>query len=221
MKKYFSLSLISLSSLFMAMPVFAGDNPEMVVELFTSQGCSSCPPANEFVGKLSDDTDKLVLSYGVTYWDYLGWKDTFGDQKYTMRQKEYGASLGVGYVYTPQIVLNGRDHDSRFNREDVKKAAKLKNHNTKVDIFESDGRVAIRSNADRVFVVTYEPGWQKIAVKRGENGGRTLKVANVVEDLQVIRKNGLTDISLETGKAYAALVHDKNTHQIIAASVLR
>lgn len=221
MKKYFSLTLLSLSSLFVAMPVFAGDNPEMVVELFTSQGCSSCPPANEFVGKLSDDTDKLVLSYGVTYWDYLGWKDTFGDQKYTIRQKEYGASLGVGYVYTPQIVLNGRDHDSRFNREDVKKAAKLKTHDTKVDIFESDGRVAIRSNADRVFVVTYEPGWQKIAVKSGENGGRTLKVANVVEDLQVIEKSGLTDISLEAGKAYAALVHDKNTHQIIAASVLK
>lgn len=221
MIKHFKTPLISVVSLFISMSAFAGDAPDMVVELFTSQGCSSCPPANEFVGTIADDTDKLVLSYGVTYWDYLGWEDTFGDQKFTMRQKEYGASLGVGYVYTPQIVLNGRDHDSRYNRGDLKKTAKLESNDFRVDIFESDGRIAIRSNADRVFVITYVPGWQKIAVKRGENGGRTLKVANVVEDLQVIKKSGLTDISLEPGKAYAALVHDAKTHQIIAASVLR
>jgi len=98
-KTLFSLSL----ALGVSTAALAGETPSTVVELFTSQGCSSCPPANEFVGNLSDDKDVLVLTYGVTYWDYLGWKDTFGDPAFTQRQREYGQAFGIGNVYTPQI----------------------------------------------------------------------------------------------------------------------
>ncbi len=201
--------------------VYAGDQPTTVVELFTSQGCSSCPPANEFVGTLIDDEDKLVLSYGVTYWDYLGWEDTFGDPEFTQRQKAYGAALDIGYVYTPQIVLNGRDHNSRYTSEKVEKVQPLAPSDIQLTISEEKGRVAIDTNAPQVVIVTYTPGWQEVAVKRGENHGRKLKIANVVDDVERVKKSGRTKVEIEPGKAYAALVHDPITLQITAARILR
>jgi len=221
MTKKLIKAIISLSAGLTAISAHAGDKPSMVVELFTSQGCSSCPPANEFVGSLSDDPDKLVLSYGVTYWDFLGWKDTFGDPEYTVRQKEYDAALGVGFVYTPQIVVNGTEHDSQYVRPRLEKAQKISPGSFNVDISAKDGYVSIASNAKRVYVVSYTHGWQNVAVKRGENSGRTLRVANVVDDLEVIKEFGKTDIMIEPGKSYAALVHDNENHSIVAASVLR
>src|SRR5271167_2438619 len=79
-----------------------------VVELFQSQGCSSCPPANGNVNALSQRADVLALSFAVTYWDRLGWKDTFAKPEFTERQYAYGRSLGGGDVYTPEVVVNGR-----------------------------------------------------------------------------------------------------------------
>ncbi len=198
----------------------AGDTPATVIELFTSQGCSSCPPANEFVGQLADEENTLVLSYGVTYWDYLGWEDTFGDPSYTLRQKEYDRAFDIGHIYTPQIVLNGATHNSRFTEDQVEAQSPIPADDLHVDIVNKDGKLDVTSNAERVYIVTYTPGWQEVAVKRGENGGRTLKVANVVEGLQIIENYGPTDIAIEPGQAYAALVHD-DAHAIVAASVLK
>jgi hypothetical protein len=116
-----SIIAVMTTLLLMPMTALAGPSqPERVVELFTSQGCSSCPPANEFVGTLIEDEDTLVLSYGVTYWDYLGWKDTFAKPEFTKRQKLYGRAFDSGNVYTPQIVLNGSAHGPRYTRSDVR-----------------------------------------------------------------------------------------------------
>src|ERR1700740_2052001 len=82
--------------------------PLTVVELFQSQGCSDCPPANANVMALSSRPDLLTLSFGVTYWDYLGWKDTFASPQYTARQWDYAHALHHAEVYTPQVVVNGR-----------------------------------------------------------------------------------------------------------------
>jgi len=221
MKNVLFKSTASLIALLAAGSANAGEVPKTVVELFTSQGCSSCPPANEFVGTLIDDPEKLVLSYGVTYWDYLGWSDTFGDPAFTARQKIYGASLGVGYVYTPQIVLNGTEHDSRYKRVQVEAAAPLKSDDMIVDITNYGGKIYVASNAKEVSVVKYKPGWQDVNVKRGENGGRTVRIANVVSGLDVLKNFGPTDIQIKDGYAYAALVHDPATYKIVAASVLR
>src|SRR6185369_12613330 len=79
-----------------------------VVELFQSQGCSSCPPANANVNAISDRGDVLALSFAVTYWDQLGWRDTFAKPQYTARQYAYAHGLHLGNVYTPQVVVNGR-----------------------------------------------------------------------------------------------------------------
>jgi hypothetical protein len=101
----------------LADPAAAQTRPVTVVELFTSQGCSSCPPANANLEKLKDRPDVLALSFAVTYWDRLGWKDTFGKAEFTERQRAYVAPLGNRSPYTPQMVVNGRadvvGHDLR------------------------------------------------------------------------------------------------------------
>lgn len=196
---------------------FAGSMPSTVVELFTSQGCSSCPPANEFVGKLSETTDALVLTYGVTYWDYLGWKDTFGTPDFTQRQRAYGQAFGIGNVYTPQIVLNGSAHSPNYSVSDVK-TMPLPKHDPVVELTSHDGKLVLNSKKD-VVLVSYIPGWQNVAVKAGENHGRTLRLANVVTSVTPVKAGAKISQAVEDGVAYAALVHDPKTLKVISASV--
>jgi len=213
-------------ALMMSTSAFAAETtqPASVVELFTSQGCSSCPPANRFVGKLAEDGDKLVLSYGVTYWDYLGWKDTFGDAEFTQRQRNYGKALGVANVYTPQIVLNGSTHSPRYSRKDVETMS-LPVTKPVVALSLSKKGLVVTGDADadaKLVIVSFMPGEQAVPVKRGENGGRTLKISNVVTDVEPVHWNGgiaRTEIKPETGQAYAALFHDFKTAKIITAAV--
>jgi len=198
--------------------------PTSVIELFTSQGCSSCPPANKFAAKLAEDDDKLVLTYGVTYWDYLGWKDTFGDVEFTERQREYGKALGTQNIYTPQLVLNGSAHSPRYSRKDVE-TMPLSKSKPQAEITVSGGNLVIRSAADmdaKLVIVSYMPGVQSVNVHRGENGGRTLKLANVVTDVMPAEWDGQllkTDIKAENGQAYAALFHDPKSAKITTAAV--
>ena len=210
----------------MSTSVFAAEStqPVSVVELFTSQGCSSCPPANKFAAKLAEDDDKLVLSYGVTYWDYLGWKDTFGDPEFTQRQRNYGKALGVANVYTPQLVLNGSAHSPRYSRKDVE-TMPLPTAKADASVTKGDSGLVVTSGADseaKLVIVSFLPGEQSVPVKRGENGGRTLKIANVVTDVTPVYWNGEkveTKIKPEPGQAYAALFHDFKTAKIVTAAV--
>src|SRR5262245_26742443 len=80
----------------------------VLVELFTSQGCSSCPPADLYLGELAQRTDVVALAFHVDYWDYIGWRDKFAKPEYTKRQKDYVDALEVRMVYTPQMVVDGR-----------------------------------------------------------------------------------------------------------------
>ena len=97
--------------------------PRAVVELFTSQGCSSCPPADELLAKLARDPDVIALSLPVDYWDRLGWKDTLARHAFTERQKAYANVRGDGQVYTPQAVVNGREHAVGSERSAIERAA--------------------------------------------------------------------------------------------------
>src|SRR5882672_3262806 len=85
-------------------------DPRAVVELFTSQGCSSCPPADKIIGELAKDPDVIALSMPIDYWDYLGWKDTLADARFSARQKAYSQMRGDRDVYTPQVIVNGSTH---------------------------------------------------------------------------------------------------------------
>ncbi len=200
--------------------------PDYVVELFTSQGCSSCPPTNKLVSQFAQSRDDaLVLSYGVTYWDYLGWEDTFGDPAFTQRQRDYGKSLGVT-IYTPQIVLNGSAHSPRYSQSDIvsmplpaKRPKASLTFEKGVLIIEAD----VNANHD-LSVVRYRPGLQEVAVKRGENGGRTLKIENVVTSLLHPNWMGKT-LSLKMdaveGENYAVIFHDAGSAKVVTAAVLK
>ena len=159
-----------------------------VIELFQSQGCSSCPPANANVMALSGRPDVLTLSFQVTYWDQLGWKDTFDSPQYTARQWDYARGLHHDNVFTPQVVINGRTDVVGVQRGEIEQAMARADRGVsgpRVDI--AAGRVSIAGAAParpaQVWLVRYDPNIVQVAIGRGENGGRTLPHKNVVRSL--------------------------------------
>jgi hypothetical protein len=162
--------------------------PLQVVELFTSQGCSSCPPANASVAQISGRPDVLALSFGVTYWDDLGWKDTFAQSKFTDRQWAYARGLKHGNVGTPQVVVNGRTDTLGQRVSDIEGAirrAPLSGGGPMLTL--TAGTVQLSGStllkpAD-VWLVRYDPAVVQVPIQRGENGGKTLPHKNVVREL--------------------------------------
>jgi len=220
-----TLLAASIAPSVVAMEPVKAEKPTHVVELFTSQGCSSCPPANRFVTKLADDPSMLVLTYGVTYWDYLGWTDTFGDPEFTKRQREYRDAFGAPNIYTPQIVLGGVDHSSRYSKKDVA-AATLPNTGVGLSFTRSGDMLMVETNTANdiiIDIVSFVPGAQSVDIKRGENRGRNLKLTNVVTDIQTLKwENQSASLLMPEaeGMKYAALVHDRKTAKILDAAVL-
>jgi hypothetical protein len=171
----------------LAVPAFAADHkPLTVVELFQSQGCSDCPPANANVMALSGRPDLLTLSFGVTYWDYLGWKDTFASPQYTARQWDYARALHHAEVYTPQVVVNGRaDIVGRDKAALETLIAREANRSAPV-VETAPGRVTVGAGPagdHQVWLVRFDPNIENVPIARGENGGLTLPHKNVVKDL--------------------------------------
>jgi hypothetical protein len=104
-----SLATAALAAPFLNRAATAANTP-VLVELFTSQGCSSCPPADKIAGHLKNDPNIIMLSLNVDYWDYLGWRDTLASHDFTQRQMDYAHARGDNDVYTPQMVINGENH---------------------------------------------------------------------------------------------------------------
>ena len=176
----------------------ASAQPLTVVELFTSQGCSSCPPANANLIKVKDQPGVLALSFNVTYWDYLGWKDTFGRQEFTQRQVTYEPPLGRDGPFTPQVVVNGSHDAVGAAPGEIQSLIAKSGRPQGPDIALAGGKVSIGAGkapggkAD-VWLVRYNRGVVEVPVARGENTGRTLPHANVV--------HALTKLGNWTGKA--------------------
>ena len=157
-----------------------------VVELFQSQGCSSCPPANANVMAIADRPDILTLSWQVTYWDQLGWKDTFDDPAFTARQWDYAHAFHRGEVFTPQVVVNGRADGVGARREELDALVRQGDRGDggpKLAI--SGGRVTVTGSGARgvVVLVRYDPNIIQVPIHRGENDGRTLPHRNVVREV--------------------------------------
>ncbi|WP_137700060.1 DUF1223 domain-containing protein [Marimonas lutisalis] len=169
--------------------VAAEERPLIVVELFTSQGCSSCPPADAFLHELAKRDDVLALSLHVDYWDYIGWKDVFAQPKFTKRQHSYAHVGGRRSVYTPQMVIQGQDHVVGNHPMDVTELIRLhQERGVEVALVaqRNGGQVTIRADARKpgkmlVQLVQYAPQ-EKVKIKRGENAGHTLSYANVARD---------------------------------------
>ena len=179
-----------------AAPVAAvATQPRAVVELFTSQGCSSCPAADKLLGRLAKRDDVLALSLSIDYWDYLGWKDTLSSPKFSERQRAYGKNFGEG-VYTPQAVVNGLSHvnggdEVKLNSTIDKLAKTYVPLRVPVRLSEDKGKLIVEADAapqgahvkDATIWLAVLATSVEVPVARGENTGKTLTYHNVVRDL--------------------------------------
>ncbi len=171
--------------------VLAGSASPVLIELFTSQGCSSCPPADELAGELVNDPNNIVLSFNVDYWDYLGWRDTLAKPEYSQRQYDYAKARGDGSVYTPQMVVNGSTHVVGSNKRQVAQQVKtgrsqslitdiklnVNKQNISVEIPKTD----FNGDATLWLMAVESQVMQKI--ERGENSGKDIVYINVVRNL--------------------------------------
>jgi hypothetical protein len=167
----------------------ADQRPLTVVELFQSQGCSDCPPANANVMALSDRPDLLTLSFGVTYWDYLGWKDTFAAPQFTARQWDYAHALHHAEVYTPQVIVNGRADIVGSDRAALEHLIAREANTSGPTLQLSDGVLhlgATMAGAYQVWRARFDPRIENVSIARGENGGLTLPHKNIVKQLAKI-----------------------------------
>ncbi len=180
-----------LAALLAATAAPAGDRL-VVVELFTSQGCSSCPPADELLGDLTGREDILPLALHVDYWDYIGWKDIFASPAFTHRQKAYARVAGARTIYTPQMIVGGTDHvagtdpmhlmDAIRRNADIAPGAalRLSRKGNQIEVTASPLRQL--SGRYVVLLVRYVRG-RSVDITRGENAGRTIVYNNIVEEL--------------------------------------
>ena len=210
-------------------PVAAAE-PRAVVELFTSQGCSSCPPADKIIGELAKDPGVIALSMPIDYWDYLGWKDTLADSRFSARQKAYSLMRGDRDVYTPPAIVNGEAHVIGSDRASIERAigATRKNEgvmSVPVSMKLAGGHITVSvADANKGPVAQHGEVWicsiskaVPISIGRGENRGRELTYYNVVRNvLKVGDWNGtagswtvpLENISREGIDAAAVIVQD-------------
>ena len=227
MKKLFTSCLITGAALFAisssAQDSAGADKPELrVVELFTSQGCSSCPPSNDLITQWSGDDSVLALTYSVDYWDYLGWRDSFADPKFTALQRSYSKAIGHGRVYTPQIIINGELDKPRFTTEKVLSVS-LNDKRPAISLGQSGqvtiGDFPIDANA-HIRLVSFTPGVQDVSIQRGENGGRTLALTNVVTAISDPQPYTGAALSLDAPQdtAFAVIIQKENYGPIIAAA---
>ncbi len=163
--------------------------PVVVVELYTSQGCSSCPPADEFVAMLASNPQILPLALHVDYWDYIGWEDKFAHAQFTDRQRAYAKAVGSRTIYTPQLIIGGADRIEGFAPEET--AERLRAHMqagtpVRLSVTREGERLVIRAEADppltepvRVQLVRYKPE-ETVTIERGENAGKTITYTNIV-----------------------------------------
>jgi hypothetical protein len=164
----------------------AEDAP-VVVELFTSQGCYSCPPADELLGELAEREDVLPLAFHVTYWDRLGWPDTLGLEAGTARQEAYARSLGTGRMYTPQMVVQGQIDVVGSQRSRVTRALEIaaEHRGDNLGLEVAEGRVTIPARdavTGTVWLAAYDD-LNEVAIERGENAGKTLTYHHSVREL--------------------------------------
>ncbi len=187
----------------------AGDRSPTVVKLYTSQGCSSCPPADRYLGKLAEREDIIALSFHVNYWDYIGWKDTFALPESTARQRRHGRALNARYVYTPEMVIDGVVDVVGSQSHEVEKTlaeARLSSLNSlSVSLTESDqasatiriGAKAEWPEAD-VWLIEFDKQ-HTVNVRRGENSGRQLTYYNIVRNIRKVGtwKGDMTEIPVD------------------------
>ena len=164
----------------------------VVVELFTAQGCASCPPANRMLGDVAEHKGVIALTYSVDYWDYLGWRDTFAMPEFTARQRAYVGKLKLKEIYTPEIVVGGRDETPGVDREKLDDLLETEAKGRGIAPYLGFSRDGLKLTAGpgavprggaQVWLVLYDPVRRDVRVRTGENAGKTVTHINVVRSL--------------------------------------
>lgn len=178
MNKLFALALCAFTPL-LATSALAGGPAKGVVELFTSQGCSDCPPADRTLGSLTNSGGVITLAWHVDYWDYLGWRDTFSSKSATNRQEAYNRTIGAG-VFTPQFVVNGKSSGLGGQNGGLPVSVSVKNNGGSISVSAGSG-----SGSANLYLVTYSNS-STVAIQRGENRGKSVTYRHVVSGLRSI-----------------------------------
>ncbi len=190
----------------------------VVVELYTSQGCSSCPPADALLAELATRDDVIPLSLHVDYWDYIGWQDIYGSNIHTMRQKSYARAAGHRSIYTPQMIVDGVDHvvgNKPMKLATLIEARKARPQTVRLTARRVGAQIEIHAEAlteglgeTVVQVVHYIPK-ATVQIRRGENAGHTFTYTNVVTNWSVVggwTGSGALDLTTGAGADGPAVV---------------
>jgi len=211
----------------------AAQEGPVVIELYTSQGCSACPPADAILQDLAKRDDVIALALHVDYWDYIGWKDIFASPAFTARQQAYARAANATTVYTPQMIVNGVDR--MIGSRPMQVMDSLQNHGRTGLLFDvrltrRGSRVMINAASGQggdyvVQLVRYTPE-ETVAIQRGENAGRNLSYANIVTSWDVIGQwDGQSELALEADAAgdspVVVIVQQSTSGPIVGAAQLR
>lgn len=181
----------------------------MFVELFTSQGCSSCPPADVILGELQKRDDVVALSFSIDYWDYIGWRDTLASRENTLRQQAYEKSLESHRVYTPQMVVDGVQDVVGNQRKDVLRAIELRGQATRgkrlpITIMQAGDEVKVLigtlpggGRQSSTVWLAHTLSARTVNIAKGENGGKVITYHNVVRSFAAVGKWSGDPVSLE------------------------
>ncbi|MEO0937051.1 MAG: DUF1223 domain-containing protein [Pseudomonadota bacterium] len=225
--------LNGIVGLWLALAGVAAAQNLVVVELYTSQGCSSCPPADRMLHELAARDDVIALALHVDYWDYIGWKDEFADPAHAERQRAFARAAGRRSVYTPQLVVNGTD--TIVGAKAMKLANTITAHAQKpmpvaVRLERQGSTLRVSAAADArapmvVHMLRYTPE-RTARITRGENAGHTFAYANVVQDWQEVATwDGAAPLSLALeisgAQPVVVLVQQGQAGAILGAARLR
>ncbi len=219
----------------MAQPVLAQGASGVVVELYTSQGCSSCPPADAYLAQLAHESGVIALALHVDYWDYIGWADKFASPKFTDRQKDYARAIGSNTIYTPQMIVAGMD---RVEGSDPGKVeGDIRRHQMAqpqigLQLMRVGDVLMIHAIAKAaltgpvvVQLVRYSPS-ATVKIKHGENAGKTITYTNIVTSwTKVAEWPGTDDLKLSLpvlgSDPVVVILQKPGPGLILAASVLK
>lgn len=207
----------------------------VVVELYTSQGCSSCPPADEILAGLADRGDVIALALHVDYWDYIGWKDVFGSPQFTERQRAYARAAGARTIYTPQMIVDGMEH--LVGARPAELTALIKRYEAMpeqavLDVARKGGTLAISARTIGrlprgavVQLVRYKPE-ETVEIRSGENAGREISYRNIVTEWHSLGTwDGSAPLSMavpvSNSQPIVVILQEPGPGRIIAARALK
>jgi len=218
-------------------PAHAQESGPVVIELFTSQGCSSCPPADALLLDHAGRDDVITLALHVDYWDYIGWADTFARPEHTARQRAYARAADKRMIYTPQMILNGETHivgshpgelelaimnhkarDARVGVEIARQGDVLQINAENLSYDPSEGELLVQ-------IMRYTPE-ERVEIRRGENAGKNMPYSSVVTSMEAVERwDATSDLSVEAEVSgdlpVVVLVQQENHGSVLAAARLR